>query len=209
MDASTGPADIDYFERLKLHVADTCWRWKTWKQLYMLNAKGEEDAKARMALMQRTAGVFFGTLKRVLLNDVILNVCHLADPPTTKVKGVDRENLSLENALRAQRALISTQAALEADLAFDEFKKSVQPLKVIRDKKISHTDKASLTEPMAVRDAEIDLAIEAAIRMMEALDPNSPSVSYGYQDMIAHGDADALLHFLHLGHQAWRDRFKK
>jgi hypothetical protein len=175
----------------------------------MLNEKGVQDAQGRIDLMNRTAPAFFATLKDILLFDVVLRICHLSDPSDTRVKGGEsRENLSLENAYQTRRSLTTSESANKAKLALDEFKQHVRPLKALRDRKIAHADKASLGEGFGVRDTDVDRTIEAAIRTMDALDPRSTSVEYGYEGMIAFGDGDSLLSYLRLGDQAHRDRFK-
>jgi hypothetical protein len=122
------PAAKELFEPLWQDVVNLHVKWEQYRELYGTDA-------ARVALLNRTAGGFFGVVERVLYDDVLLSVSRLADPEGSG----QRCNLSFERLAKAAAAdrppvgatLRNTLAALRGLLA---------PYEDWRNKRIAHND---------------------------------------------------------------------
>ena len=91
------------FYELDNEFCRACLKWQEQEELF--------STPENVALLNRTAPAFFGSLQRILFEDVLLQICRLTDP----VKTGEQENLSLERL----RALI-TNAALLAKLKLSQ-----------------------------------------------------------------------------------------
>ena len=65
-------------------------KWNDFKTLYCTNDESVE-------LLEYAARLFFRINQEVLRDDIILGVCRLTDPAKSKVRGVDRDNLTIEH----------------------------------------------------------------------------------------------------------------
>src|SRR5690606_10075579 len=155
---------------LQSHLAEAHWRWKVWRQMFC--DSGEEGYR----LMNSQAPAFFGLLENVLLDDIVLWLCKLADPKEQR----GRENLSLEWAITDAEPRLGDQAA-KARRLLDELRRLMQPFRTWRHRRIAHHDKktalrAEVLDP--VRFADIDRAIGVATEIMKRLDGGAGEFAY-------------------------------
>lgn len=192
----------DDFAWLQNELADTHWRWTNWKKLFVANDLSDVHEDDRCDLMNNVARTFFFTIREVLANDVILRLCHLADPDKTRGRDETRENFSLANAVATMRSRLDTQRQTAADAALADFMKLMPSMKELRNRKLAHRDLADLHRQIHVPIKEIDMAVDAAIRVVRQLDLKDEDREFLYEDMIASGDADSLLAVLREGRRA-------
>ena len=192
----------DDFAWLQNELADTHWRWTNWKKLFVTNDLSDVHEDDRCDLMNNVARTFFFTIREVLANDVILRLCHLADPDKTRGRDETRENFSLANAVATVRSRLDTQRQTAADAALADFMKLMPSMKELRNRKLAHRDLADLHRQIHVPIKEIDMAVDAAIRVVRQLDLKDEVREFKYEDMSALGDADSLLAVLREGRHA-------
>ncbi|MDX2119000.1 MAG: hypothetical protein SFY96_12535 [Planctomycetota bacterium] len=194
----------DDFAWLQNELADTYWRWMNWKKLFMPDGSSDAREDDSCDLMNNVAPALFVTIREVLAKDVILRLCHLADPDKTRGRDETRENFSLANAVATMRSRLDTQRQTAADAALADFMKLMPSMKELRNRKLAHRDLADLHRQIHVPIKEIDMAVDAAIRVVRHLDLKDEVREFKYEDMIASGDADSLLCVLREGRRAIR-----
>jgi AbiU2 len=120
------------FLRLRDHCVwiQTCFN--TNRELF-----GSGDA--RHDLMRKSAAQFFLELNRILIENYILQVCKLTDPASTKVKGVQRDNLTVAHV----NELLTTEGLMtrEIALATEGLMRYRGIVEVARNRQIGHADK--------------------------------------------------------------------
>jgi hypothetical protein len=190
-------------------VAEAHWRWKLWKQLFMGSRDAEAESKERIRLMNSAASAFFGVVKKLLVDDVILRVCRLGDRDTTPTRSGLRENLSLANAFEDCKQRLSSADAATVEQLVRDFKNSIASLVDYRNRVIAHEDLlvalgTEKTPPFS--DTDLDRALEDAVSIMKLLDPWSPGVEYGYKDLIVSGgDGKSLIYALRCADRYHKD----
>jgi hypothetical protein len=183
------------FEILQFRVADVHWRWKVWKQLFTADPSKPDEAREWQGLMNSVARDFFVLLQDVLLQDVVLRICKLFDPPTGGPKQAKRTSLSLAAVRESAKGRLTASA--EADIRKRTFalQRTAKPLEAWRNRRLAHDDEQTATGasvlPM-LQLARIEKALTQATEIMALLDPDSASREYQYDSMIAFGDGNAL-----------------
>ncbi|OPH10922.1 hypothetical protein CENA302_02950 [Cylindrospermopsis raciborskii CENA302] len=184
------------FEILQFRVAEAYWIWKVWKQLYMVGQGGIQEAEERMDVLNRFGVNFFRMLKGSLLQDVILRVCKWTDPEATQVRGVERPNLSLANALANAKSSLTPEQACKAEALLKKFKSVTPGLVQRRHWLYAHDDFNVATgkeDVPKVSDTDVDIALQCAVDLMTVLDPKSADVEFGYGETIAIGDGNSIV----------------
>lgn len=183
---------LDSYDVLRHRVARLHWHWHIWRQLF-------RDGQDKKKLMRDMAPSFFRVVHTVLAGDVLLSVMKLLDP---KQGRPGRGNLVLEEYIEEYEEWREKNEATTERLRtlWEQLQEARLSLKIYRDRVLAHDDKkvATLEEPLdPIHVGEIDKAVEACVVVMEILDKQQrPGESFAYRDMIAPGDAEALLALL-------------
>lgn len=137
-----------------------CTLHSSWGMFCKLYTKEET-----VRFLNKMAGGFFGMLQRILINEVLLSVSRLTNPPQSRVKKEEKDNLTL--SLLVQRIDQTQYPKLNAELE--------QQLKMVgaaceftrphRNKRIAHFDLETLLNAPATNlpianKQKIDLAIK-------------------------------------------------
>lgn len=149
--------------------------WQEYKTLYTTNEK-------RVELLNQSAPVFFRVVQGAMLNQVLLYLTRLTDPVS---HGKDRNNLTV----RALPSVSPTVIRDRLQAAVDDAVKSAEFAKVLRDKRIAHSDLASvfgkdmMDIPVPTRQM-IEASIQAVWNVVSILgsyanDEISPELVYG------------------------------
>ena len=103
---------VDLYEDLRLEIFWLHMRWNLYSQLY-----GVSDI--RRALLHDSANIFFGNIRTVLSQDIIMAIGRLCDPP----KSCGNDNASFPQSIALARNISSYAiVAYEATIAcFDRF----------------------------------------------------------------------------------------
>jgi len=196
-----------YVEAMGPELGETCaalyhkvaWvhlRWALYKQFF-------DKSDRRIALLNETAGSFFGVLQGVLLDDVVLELARLVDSP----KSCGKANLTLRRipGLVADPEL---QPEIEAmvNSAMDACAKAQDQ----RNRRLAHNDLLlaveTLAKPLpAIGVADVESALGAIRDLLNRLDSHylNSTVAYEY---VGTGptDGESLVHYLNKGLQAER-----
>ena len=155
------PAELEpLYESLNHEVTYLHAKWKVYRQVY---AGNQEE----IDVLNRTASFFFQVVHWALLEDTVLGISRLTDPPQT----AGNENRCL--ALLVDRVEELGLAELGAGLARDleEIRRLVGPFRVWRNKRIAHSDMTTALklsdEPLpGISRASIEEALEAVRKFM-------------------------------------------
>lgn len=124
------PSNVrELYTRLANEVAEMNRRWNMYRDLFL-------GSEARIALLQSSAGVFFGTLQRMLLDDVVLGITRLSDPARTG-RFTNQSLLALAEEF-ADQSYPELAQELRSKLARVE--SACAPFRNHRDKRIAHRD---------------------------------------------------------------------
>jgi hypothetical protein len=119
----------EIFDSLENEVIWLHGKWNIYHQLFGTN----ED---RIALLNRSASTFFRLVQDIVFNDVILSISRLTDPKGSS----NKENRSFEKLI----ALLDTKDHARLIQILKEkqaiLKEQCEPLRIRRNKKISHSD---------------------------------------------------------------------
>ncbi len=112
---------------------DVDWLRRKWSSFQELFGKGQE----RIDLLNRAASNFFYFLNQLFFEDAMLHLCRLSDPPKTRLRTGDRDNLSV----LALSALVS-DPVLKASVGTKtgQVRKSCEFARKWRNQRLAHTD---------------------------------------------------------------------
>lgn len=114
--------------------ADHCvFMWSIYRHLQTLYEQSNESDHARM---RRTAEIFFGDLRQVLVEYVTLQACKVTDPIAS-----NGNNNHTVRFLITEYGLSHDAKIMELDKRLDEFRRKVLPA---RNKLISHSDRDTI-----------------------------------------------------------------
>lgn len=200
------------FRILQHRVAEAHWRWKVWKQLYMGKHADDAEALERVRLMNSWAPAFFTMLKSLLIEDVVLRVCKLADAPKGGPAKAKRRNLSLSAALVDAQSRLTLSEADRASSLIQAFRIAVEPMIKLRNWRIAHEDydvATGVEDAPAFTDKDVETAMASAVGIMELLDPEFGIAEFGYKSMLANDDGDSLVYALRCADVYHKDRMAK
>lgn len=196
MDPNSNTTNPSPFRVLQHRVAEIHWKWKVWKQLF--RDSGEEGYR----LMKRQAPSFFVLIQRVLLDDLILQLCKLADPPEGGPKSDRRTNLVLQRAIEDAKPRLGAGTTEAVEQLMGQLTEKTATLRKWRNRRIAHHDMktAIQAEPLdPIWIADIERTIDLVTEIMKHLqDGNSV---FAYDAMIANGDGESLLQSLRWAEQ--------
>lgn len=180
------PAFEAAFAAIDKSVQQVFVRWKIYGQLF---DSGEEN----VALLNSSGSYVFFLLQRLLLDDTILALSRLTDPPTT----AGRENASIRYLVQAAVPTLAPEVAAEVNASLAELETHVANARTHRNKAVAHADLQHAVGKAALPDisyAELEGAMTALTNLMLRL--GSPSIRRvgGYEPIIAFGtDGTTLL----------------
>jgi hypothetical protein len=169
---------------IRNRVLHLVFLWRIWNQLFARNEQ------YKYTIMRR-AGSLFGTLRVLLIEDIVLRLCKLADPSTTRTPQGPRENLVLESMITV---MADEQRKTKARQLLDQLKAEINPLRALRNRCIAHEDhntalKLEMVE--TIDKSTIDRSLRLVIDIAHQLD--DPEQPFLYDWLIAHGDGCDLL----------------
>jgi hypothetical protein len=204
----------DYTEAMGVELGSACavlyhrivWlhlRWALYNQLF---AKSER----RTALLNETAGSFFGALQSVLFDDLVLDLARLTDPP----RSAGKENLTL----RRIPALISDpELQLEVRGLVEAAVSACASMRDWRNRRLAHADLLLALAPSVsplpgIGHADMEAALLAVRELRNRVDSHylHSTVAYEFVPTGA-DDGDALAHYLSKGlraEQEWQKRIQ-
>jgi AbiU2 len=185
------PAVHEIFQLLHNQVSLLHSNWRIFRQLFGT----DED---RIRLLNRFAGVVFGTFQRVLYDGTILALGRLTDPAIT----MGRENLSLARLLEAVKAEGHAPLAAQMRCELDKLAANCAAMRALRNKRIAHSDLDTYLSPANGDDrlpgpsrADIEGALDGVRRLMNAVSLHYDSSQIAYEHLIVPlgVDGDALV----------------
>ena len=165
---------------------EVVWLHAKWIQYRQLYAHSPE----RVAFLNNVAGHFFGVVQRTLLDDVLLHLARLSDPPKSNRLTLQRlPKLALDPALGKELKGLVQAACRACDSARSS-----------RNRRIAHTDfacaLASTFDPLPSR-ADVEAALSAIRAVLHRLEAHYWQSETGYEHFCAAGgDADSLVRYL-------------
>jgi hypothetical protein len=188
--AKTGDSR-DPFVVIRQRIADLHWRWAAWKQLFV----GDENRK--YDLMNTSAHYLFRVIEEALIDNVVLGICKLADPPQGGPWRDRRDNLVLERFLDEMKASGDSREGAARDL-LNTLREGISPLKRARDRAIAHRDFRTVlhVEPLdPIQYQTVDDSLKLVVRVAELIELPTDR-PFMFDVLIAAGDGDALLRAL-------------
>lgn len=179
------PAFEATFEAIDKSVQQVFVRWKIYGQLF---DSGEENVE----ILNSSGSYVFFLLQRLLLDDMILALSRLSDPPAT----AGRENASIRYLVQVAPTL-SPKVAPEVNVSLVEFETHVANVRIHRNKAVAHADLQHAVGKAPLPDisySELEGAMNALTNLMLRL--GSPAIHRvgGYEPIIAFGtDGNTLL----------------
>ena len=179
---------------------DLIWlhmRWAMYRQLFA-------GSSARLDVLNETAGAFFYVVQNSFLEDILLGLAKLTDPP----KSAGKDNLSLQGLppLVADEALRGQlESLLQAAIAACSFARSW------RNKRIAHRDLgdalATNADPLpGVGLSNIEAALLSCRELMNQLDLHYRKATVGYEySTTGPRGANGLVYYLDRGLRAERE----
>lgn len=177
-----------YNELAWLHV-----KWQQYRELFGKDA-------SRIDLLNRAAPLFFGFLQKTLLEDVLLHLARLTDPP----QSMGRDNLTVRRlpplvadpALRAE-----VDGRLQSAMGSCEFARDW------RNRRLAHADLSTSRQqhPMPLAPASrrsVEEALEGMRDLLNWFEQRYRSAEVAYEVATEPGGADLLVHYLEQGLKA-------
>jgi hypothetical protein len=188
------------YAALRNEVAWIHAKWNQYRQLYA-------HSPERVDFINQVARHFFGVIQTSLLEDVVLHLARLTDPP----KSAGKENLTIKRFT----SLLSGPLASDIDALLDSAITACKPARDWRNRHLAHRDwslvMASSTEPLAgISRKDIETALSSIRAVMNRLAKHFSDSEVAYQIFITSGgDADSLIYYLNLGMQADEQRLER
>ena len=164
--------------------------WKTYRALFGTSPE-------RVELLNRVAGVFFGTVHRVLLYDVLLRLARLTDPAVTGHRK-DRENAGLRQLVEKLKPRLAPAAHSDLEQQVDELVTLCGPIRENRDRRMAHSDLATALEyhpdPLpGVSRAQVEEILSRIRAFINKLEWHTERPQTDFTLVSALGDAEVLL----------------
>jgi len=170
---------------------ETAWLHAKWDAYVALFGTSPE----RIALLNQAAPMSAKLIQDSLWDDVLLHICSLTDPPGTSA----RENLTIE---KFPALVQDTPIANKVEALLEDVRTRTKPLRVLRNKRISHRDLLIATGgadplPEPSRDA-VREALAALVSVLHVVESHFCQAETMY-DAGAGFDATGLLYVLRDG----------
>lgn len=185
---------------------EVAWIHAKWNQYRQLYARSPE----RVDLLNQVARHFFGVVQTSLLEDVVLHLARLTDPP----KSVGKENLTLQR-LKLPALIPEERLAAEVGELLESALTACGTARDWRNRHLAHRAlalaMASPTDPLpGISREDIEVALLSIRAVLNRLAKYYWNSEVAYQQVIAIGrDADSLVYYLSLGLRAEEQRLER
>lgn len=183
------PAFESIFEAIDRSVQQVFVRWEIYTQLF---DSGDENVD----LLNASGSYVFFLLQRLLLDDAILALSRLTDPPITG----KHENASIKHLIGLMRSSLAPADANDVDISLENLERHVSNARIHRDKAIAHADLQHAVGSASLPDiayTELEGAMQELQKLMLRLGSSSIRRVGGYRPIIAFGtDGNSLLKHL-------------
>lgn len=182
---------------------EAAWIHEKWSQYVELFGTYPE----RVELLNRAAPSFFRTVQDSLVEDILLHLARLTDPP----KSAGRSNLSLQ---RLSCALASAPIAEQVEDLSSTAHRACEFARDWRNRRIAHQDLALAVdpdpEPLAPASrAAIKAAIAAVVELLNAVSLHYCDSTTMFEHRTGDTDAAGLLYIIRDGLRVKEERFAK
>jgi len=141
------PEQTEIFIHIEREVTDMHYRWKVFRQLFVIDANNPEKSQARFDLLRTIGPIFLiEELRPMMLDFAFLHVCRItenAEKKNHKTGKIIQRNLVIERLKMIVDAQTDPSfAPLVADLQkrHADIKNICEPIRKHRNKRISHLD---------------------------------------------------------------------
>lgn len=148
------PDSQEVFDALWQEVVGLHTRWIIFKQLYATDEN-------RVALLNKVAGTFFAHLQGILIDDIILCLSRLTDPPQFG----KRENLALEQLIEKLDPAKHSPLAASLKQQLQNLQEVCKPFRQNRNRRIAHSDLDTVLVAETSRGILYDTTAEAVERI--------------------------------------------
>jgi len=172
-------------------VASAYAKWTLFCQLF---ASSEENVQ----LLNRAAPVFFYLYENSALDEILLTISRLTDPATSRVKGSDRDNLTLRQLEKQVNKVADKQFSERVNIALTKVEDQCAFARELRNRKIAHLDlfthqgKGANPLPL-VNKTKIEGALRAIQDFMNLIEEHFSGSTTAYSDLFLSGDGNTLL----------------
>ncbi|MHC4060173.1 MAG: AbiU2 domain-containing protein [Planctomycetota bacterium] len=177
----------EVYEALQREIQEIHVRWKLYRQLFAQN-------QTRFDLMSEIAATFFSRLYYILLDDVLLGIGRMTDPPKTG----RNKNLSIYylNEVLIQDGFNELSKGLEEKIA--RLNTKIKPFRNYRDKKLAHADLAIRLKtghkPLTgISREQIEFVLGGLRAVLNDVQIYFEDVSTGYEHVVTQKDANTLI----------------
>ena len=127
------PANIeDIYQELQGEILWLHGRWIIYRQLFAQSEK-------RLDLLNACGASFFYVIEEVLHGDVLLSLCKLTDPASTRTRAGNFDNLSLQQ-LHQQVEAVEPHLAARLKKLLDTLDDKCRDFRAWRNKRLAHAD---------------------------------------------------------------------
>lgn len=185
------PDDVrEVYEGLSQELA---WLYAKWNVFYQLFAVSLE----RIAFLTDIAPSFFGMLQRVYIDDIVLSLGRLTDPPRT----AGRENLSLPRLLEVLSSSPDSTFRAHIQSSIEQIQVHCEPFRKQRNRRIAHKDLPTALnihpEPLpAINRKMIEDALRMAANLLNSVLGHFENSQTAYASVILRDDGDAIVSLL-------------
>jgi AbiU2 len=183
---------------------EVAWVHAKWAQYQQLYTRSSEQ----ITLLNEVARHFFGIIQDTLLEDIILHLARLIDPP----QSVGKDNLTL---CRLPALIANAQLATEVTDLVKATQSACESARVWRNRRLAHRDLglvlATATEPLpAISYATINAALTAMAAVLNCLEGHYWDSDTDYEHVLTEGgEADSMVYYLSEGIRAEEQRLER
>jgi hypothetical protein len=147
------PPPSAVWDAVNARACEVAFRLRLLEQLYVGGSRDPREAvEKRLEIMSRAAPDFFGIVREVLVDSVLLSLAVLYDPARSRVRRKERENLSIERLIDAARQHLGNEASSDAAIRslttdLETLRQSVEEIRMHRNRRIAHADLESQLNP--------------------------------------------------------------
>jgi hypothetical protein len=193
----------DLLLHLHMEIATLHFRWKIFRQIFVIDPDNPDKTQARYDLMNALLPNFFEEVRDLMLDFALLHICRITDDRQTKVKGCIEENLVIGQLIEVIDPMKSPAlATVASDLRnrLDDIKKKCQPIRDHRNKRISHQDMKALLLTTTVLPQVTIQMVEVAVRAIrEFLDAFELAIwgsKTQFESVVSTDDGDTVIEVL-------------
>jgi hypothetical protein len=154
------PTQKSAFETLQLELTYAHILWRTYNELFT-------GSPGTVALLNQTAGSFFGLVQDMLVNEMVLALSRLGD----ETKGT----LTFRTLLKEKKVGVDPPQFAAAELAYKDYIDACKPVKHWRNNRVAHTNfnvARGLDALGSLKGADVVKALEVGVRFLEFFNPH-------------------------------------